>query len=566
MSEPTPEAIETKVGRAREVILALDRAVRARRTHASDHVRALEATEDLIARFLDFFGVFDYLRVEIQPGEIRFERRALLKLEPREPNVPFLLFRDGLREIRFHRGISRDEVIEFLGIVEADPRAVREDGKDYVSLLWEHGFPSIDYVAVDEFDDADAPARLAPETAGEVEDLARRMDRLVRQILSKGCGSVAPAGSEGEDDAQPQPPGAEEAGLEALLSGGTEGGAARVRAAFDVDTTESLIGRAIDALRGLGGEVSSGDVERVIGGFAEQYARRDDFCGMGHLLVRLKTLAHEHPEAGRAVGKFAEVMGAADLQDRMVEFLNRRFGDDESGVRQFLEGLGPDGGPLLCKVLPRVASSRARRLLGEILISIGPGVAAPLRQLLVAGDALVPEVLELLHQIDPSALPDDLRGLLAHPSPAIRMQTIAMLGRMQGFARTKVLFGLLEDADVRIRRCVLKTLGEARDGGTVPFLKEWIGKADFHAREPEEKASAFRAVTTILGDAATAFLKQIVMTPAPRWGGASANDTRRSAVRALQDLGTARARETLEQIASEGDEVVRSLALSAGRM
>ena len=163
-------SLEMKVSAAREVVLALDRAIRTRRLYPSHNARSTEATESLVAKFLRFFDVQTYLRLSIGAEEIRFEDNVLLKGIPRPPNIPFSLWVDGLRELRFHRGLSRDEVLEFLAIVGMDPKEVREQGMDYVWLLWAREFSAIDCGAVDEFDPDEMPFEVQGEFAEEIRE------------------------------------------------------------------------------------------------------------------------------------------------------------------------------------------------------------------------------------------------------------------------------------------------------------------------------------------------------------------------------------------------------------
>jgi hypothetical protein len=130
-SEPSLELqtqrdLDDKVALARGVIIALERALRSRRLYEPEHPACAESAADLMKRFDGFFKAYSYLRLEITEAELRFAGRALLKCDPREPEVPFRLYKDGLRELRFHRGLTPEEIASFLTLLDFDSRQLAE--------------------------------------------------------------------------------------------------------------------------------------------------------------------------------------------------------------------------------------------------------------------------------------------------------------------------------------------------------------------------------------------------------------------------------------------------------
>lgn len=571
-------ALELKVSAAREVVLALDRAIRIRRLYPSHNTRSIEATESLVARFLRFFDVQTYLRLSVGAEEIRFEDHVLLKNVPRPPSIPFVLWLDGLRELRFHRGLSRDEVLEFLAIVGMDPKEVKDQGTDYVWLLWAREFSAIDCGAVDEFDPEEMPLEAHGEFAAEIREAKKRIGARVGAVLAdvEGAeegkrGGRGHGGGKGEGDA-PRRRVATAASLrgeasfprrvEEVFSADLRAVAARIRGTLDEDNVGGALSRAVSALGHLPGGSTQVDMAALVKGFAQYYSARKDFSAIGHLLGDLNAIADAAGVSREEVWKGLE--GEA-LASELVEFLNLRAPDDMKGFLRFLDSLGPRAGPLVCEIYPRVASARTRAALSQYIAKGGQSVGPALRGLLQAGDHLLAEVLDLVGSVRPAELVRDLQEFARHPSFEVRSQAIGVLSRIEGYERTKALLALLDDPDPRIRIRVLEALAATRDPGILIFVTEWIGRDDFSERSWEEKVAAFSALAIVRGNASIPFLERYAMAKLPRRARTRAGETCQAAVAAIRRIGTGTARSALERIAASAGDPVGAYARRALR-
>lgn len=567
-------SLEIKVSAAREVVLALDRAIRTRRLYPSHNARSTEATESLVAKFLRFFDVQTYLRLSIGAEEIRFEDNVLLKGIPRPPNIPFSLWVDGLRELRFHRGLSRDEILEFLAIVGMDPKEVREQGTDYVWLLWAREFSAIDCGAVDEFDPDEMPLEASGEFADEIREASKRIGQRVGAILADleeveeenepafrglkgkkyggdlGPRQVATAASLRGEATYPRQ-------VEEVFTADLRTVSERIRATLESDNVGGALSRALTALGHLPGGSTPVDLAALVKGFAQYYSARKDFSAIGHLLGDLNAIADSVGVSREEVWKGLE--GKA-LASELVEFLNLRSPDDMKGFLRFLDSLGQRAGQVICEIYPDIASARTRATLAQYLAKSGQSLGPALRGLLQAGDRVLAEVLDLVGSVHPTELVKDLQEFVRHPSLEVRMQTIEVLSRIEGYERTKILVSLLDDPDPRIRIRVLEALSATRDPGIVIYLTEWVGRADFRERVWDEKVAAFAGLALVRGNASIPFLEKHAMAKLPRRRRAEASETAQAAVAAIRKIGTATARTALERIAGSAHDPVGAYA------
>jgi hypothetical protein len=181
--------LDAKVRLARNVVASLERAIRSRKLYAADHPLRQGASDEVHHRFREFFDTYAYMRLEITATELKIEGRVVVTCEPRESEIPFRLFKDGLRELRFQRGMERNELVAFLSVLEMDLRQMAELEQDVVSLLWSKDLQTIDYVAVDEFqvaeDGGDLAADYDADLQGAAQTVLAGIDRMLRAVQAR---------------------------------------------------------------------------------------------------------------------------------------------------------------------------------------------------------------------------------------------------------------------------------------------------------------------------------------------------------------------------------------------
>ncbi|MDH5706887.1 MAG: hypothetical protein OEZ45_12800, partial [Candidatus Aminicenantes bacterium] len=103
--------------------------------------------DEKLREFLEEYGE---LRFGI--GEFNFKYKGVIAFQDEEKkrSLPFFLFKDGMRELSFFRGLDTKELQYFLDILKEAIDLPSEES-DAVGLLWEKDFVNIRYYALDEF-------------------------------------------------------------------------------------------------------------------------------------------------------------------------------------------------------------------------------------------------------------------------------------------------------------------------------------------------------------------------------------------------------------------------------
>lgn len=572
-ASPAP-SIDRKLALARDLANALDRTLRMRRTYTPEHQQAVQATHELIARIVEFFKHYAYLRITVTSKEFKFDKHVIYTASQPETSIPFKLYKDGIREFRINRGISKEELIEFLAILDMDPQEIVDTNEDIIALLWRCGFRYIDYIVVDEFDPATKNEGMGVEGAGS--DPGR--EQLIKEInetiagyvrlrdlapvtfdVPGGLGQNLPARASVDPDKIPQ--------VIDLLNRPMEETSKRIRDLVEAEHLGSNMARTIDTLLDLLETGSELDVKHIIPFLQAAigyYLARKDFSAIGHLLIRVnfQALLPKIPELSEVVKRLEAEVKSPSLPQNLVTYLNRGFKGDQEGLKSLFNVLGPAAMKVLTQIYPQVLSARTRALIQSFLLKYAKADTDPLRSLLQVPDGMLFEVFEILGQIKPAWAAKEMEGLIKHPSQPIRLRAISLLGKLEGLARTQMLMRLLKDPDAQVRIHALRTLEEARDQGTLLFIKEWFEDKDFLSREPVEKVATLSAYAIIGGDNVLGVLRGIAEKKLPMLGKDKAREFREAAVMAIARVGTPAALEIIRQFREKGDDQLKTFVES----
>src|SRR4030065_2819112 len=97
--------------------------------------------------FLNKYGSF-----VLQVGEydLAFKGKLLYENRDIKSSLAFLLFKDGLRELRFIKGVEDWEIQGLIDLLKRTD-TINQLEDDIVTLIWEKDFVHISYLATDEF-------------------------------------------------------------------------------------------------------------------------------------------------------------------------------------------------------------------------------------------------------------------------------------------------------------------------------------------------------------------------------------------------------------------------------
>jgi HEAT repeat protein len=127
----------------------LVKAARAHQLYLHNNPTYLRALEIARAAFAPIWELTDELAFDVTETELRWHGEAVLReAEKATDNIPWMMYKDGIRELRILKEFERDEIVPLLDILQR-ARKVSPEEDDLLTMLWEQEFSYLRYRYID---------------------------------------------------------------------------------------------------------------------------------------------------------------------------------------------------------------------------------------------------------------------------------------------------------------------------------------------------------------------------------------------------------------------------------
>lgn len=552
---------------ARDLTSAFVKAVKAFRFYPPDNPTLKGFKEQLLRRFQFFLNKYQSFVIQVEEYVLTFKGKAIYENKDVKTSLAFLLYKDGLREIRFMKGLEEWEVQGIIDIIKQSDN-INQLEDDIVTLMWEKDFEHISHLATDEF--LEETPVIVPEN----------IDQFRKNLIFKPLShhvEVDPAeeGSEEEGDldeivskvVEEAAPFVSDRSVYFLTSNEVEGLRRDVEAEIDPafifnvldilfeilalekepepyqDAVNILI-KALDAFLTLGEFTKATDLLKRVNIVLKTYELQD---------WQIETIQKIILEAGDEV-RIARIGKVLDREDVPLE-----------NVNAYLSLLQKNSITPLIKLLGELKNSKTRRVFCDALSGIGKN-AVDLITPFVDDRRwfLVRNITYILGRIGKEqSLPYILKAF-NHEEIRVRREAVQALGLIGGSKAVGLLVKALTDNDVRIRCMAAINLGKVgKEAGLIPLL-EVVQAKEFYKREPVEIKAFFNAIGMTGSNEAVPILEQLLERKS--WFGRGTTDEMRlGAARAMAMIGTPEAKAVLEEGRRSKDESIRDACAQALR-
>lgn len=435
-----------------EMLRLLSRAVRAHQLYLHNNPTYLRALDLLRNAFVPIWTHTDSLVFEVRDTQITWGGHVAVN-EPDKTGdaLPWVLYKDGIRELTLLKGVEAQEIIALVQIL-AKVRKAAPDEDDLLTLLWEHEFAGIRYRYIDAgIESAATIEREAPADAPPLADSAALREPPRENLLPPGVVSM--------DD-------------------------------FD-STLYFLDDSEIEYLRGeiqshYASDLRGNVVAMLLDVFEQQTdpAVRDEICGiLDGLLVQL--LAGSHLRTVAVLLREVNVAAnrARDLtpaQRELLLSLPNRMSEPEA-VSQLLQSLDERADLPPQEELNELFEQLRVGALGAIFGWLGRITSAPVRKLLErAAERLA------------SAHTAELVRLIAAPEREVALEAVRRSGAAKAQAAVPALARLLTQADAPMRLAAVQSLAAIATPGAMQPLERALDDADREVRVAAAKALGAR--------------------------------------------------------------------------
>jgi HEAT repeat protein len=537
-----------------DLLKAFVKAVRAHQLYLPNnpmHARSLEAVREAFAAL---WKHTDELTLQVIETRLEWEGRPVLDEHERtSDNVAWLLYKDGIRELKMLEGFEQDELGVLFNLLQRVRKAT-DDDDDLLTLMWEQEFSLLQYRYVD----------LTQETGPGVESMERAEQK--EKILS---------------------PAQAEAGLESTQSS--------IAKLDDFDSTLYFLDdREVEYLQAEFKREFSTDLRpAVIASLLDTFENqkdptvREEICGLldYFLLILLSTAQYRNAayllrEAGATASRATEVLEA---QKQRLTQLNELMSDPKP-LGQLLQAL--EDSPLRAPQheLDELFGILQPRALETILSWIGRSTNPQLKMLLeVAAGRLASsnsaELIRLIGSDDEAVVLEAIRRAAALKSPAavpalgkmltvgepdMRLAAVTALTEIGSPGAMQMLERALIDEDREVRIVAVRALGARNARAALPRIEAAIKGKELRESNLTEKMAFFEAYGLLCGDAGVPLLDGLLNAKG-FMGKKDDSEIRACAAMALGKINTAKATDSLNRAAGEKDVIVRNAVSRAIR-
>ena len=540
--------VSEDIRKAKDIIQVILKSRKILRMYPENNPMYINTLQENYGKLKDYFFYKDELTLAIKQNEILYEGEQVYHSAEKEDNFALFFFKDGLREISFKKGLPADELEAFIKIISLDfNRDVMDD--DIVTLFWERDFQKIQYV-VDELilsDDEEYEEKAVQEVkekAATDDDILRAYEEAFRETEQVKDASIVPLVDKD---------------LQMLLKELDEDSADKTTKLFDI---------LFEIIHLSENREDYEDLADFFRNAIEFTTGRGDLYLLNVIMGRLHEVA-ENRDFSEEIRTFARrVMlfaGSEPIITLIGEVLDGGQETDEKVLDDFLKYLERSSIVPFMKILGELKSIHARKFVIDALIFLGnKDIAILAKGLSDTRWYVVRNIIYILRKIGDKRAVDYLLKTVKHGDVRVKKEVIRTLGELGGAGVLQALRDCLDDADAQVRSSALKSLSNMGSEAAKRIILNKINDKPFKAKEFEEKKEFFEAITRWKDDEVynllISALKQNVL-----FGRAKNYEVRACAAFALGFMGRRECLPLLQKYRGDGNKLFREAVVGATR-
>jgi hypothetical protein len=525
---------------AKEIVLSLLKAQKTVRIYPENSPVREKSVDEVLAKFGEFFQLRDALDFWIRPNEILLGSVPVYHNVERTDNLAFFFFKDGLKQLSFRRDLTREELADFLMIITTDfDRHAADD--DVVTLLWERDFEHIKhltdetFVLEDDTYEAEATVQVAEKSS-----TFEQISEAYREGLEGDEVNDTPIVTLTDKD------------LRSLVH--------EIERDSEEKKSEKLSRILFEMLYQAAEQAERDDVLRFFREFLVHTMKQGDM----ELLISITKEAREASEAAghsdnvrMNLEMLSAVISSAEIINAMGEMFDSAKDMDEGLFNAYAELLSKEAiGPLI-PLLGQLETIHGRKRVIALLTRLGHADIKPLVRAL--GDQrwyLVRNVVCILRGLGDKAAEPHLIAMMRHADMRVRREVVKTLGEFRTVNGLAALRESLNDGDSLVRRLVARALADIGSDSAKKYLLEHLQGKEFPERDFEERKEFYGALARWRDNDVVGYLSKVV-TKRSLFKKTREDEDKACAAYCLGLMGSPEAKELLAALQDTKSPVVR---------
>lgn len=565
----------TGVKKAKDLLNLFAKAFASMRIYPAENPTVEGLNNSFSEKMLEFLDEQGELKLIVQEFSFSFKEETVFQDEQKKASLPFLLFKDGMRELAFYRGLDKKELQGFLKVLKENADLPPDDS-DIVNSLWMKDFPHIRHFAIDEFLESETGEE-AEETSFNIdkEELTQGRIKLTSQDKKEFRKRNIALGLDKKDTSEAEEDNEiilEDIPLPFQMSSLNEKDTPEIESMLaehrSMPPLTEMINLLFEILYLEDRIDAFSSILNVLNQFYKEAVYKSLFLLASLILHRLQELADLFSDNSVKRKELLEktlkhIKSGSSMAYLKKLFINGQI-DDFDSFFQYLKRLGPSAIPLVADIWEETKDPSTRLKASNFLYETGKKNILSLLNIAKGYRAsLAKEVIEILGKIgDVKALPF-LKKFIGHRNKDVRLSVVRALAEIDDVSINPILIEFLSDRDGEVRTNAAMSLKFCKDQATISYLIQIVEKRDFRERLKLEKKALLEYLVKTQSQEVSGLLRSILK----KWSffnKSKQNETRLCAIPALEKMASHEALNILEEGTKIRNKTIRvacSLAL-----
>ena len=542
--------------RVEELLRLFGKAARTHQLYLPNNPVYKTAHDALRAAFVSIWAQADEIELTFSESEITWDGETVLEEPSRgSDSLPWIFYKDGVRELRLVPGFELEEVDRLLGILQRVRKASPEED-DLLTLLWQGDFLLLRYRFVDLSQEATVPLADGGELLAASDDSAREAIAAAVEEAAPREGVVNMADFDGTlyflDEKE----------IEYLQS--------EVRREYQTDLRQNVVAVLLDIFETQLNPAVRDEVSEILDGLMLHMLSAGQFQNVAFLVRESLTAVERAPELLPAqrdrLSQLPARLSAPEALSQLLQSLDES--PDLPPAEDVLELFEQLRGAALGTVLDwlgRLQNARLRPMLEQAASRLASQSTAELVKLIQSPTPhVVLEAIRRAGALQSPAAVAPLARVLTEGPPEHRLAAVLALNEIGSPGALQAMERAVEDSEREVRVASLRAIQSRAYRPALPRLEAVAKGKAVRDADLSEKMAVFEAYGALCGDGGVVFLDGM-LNGKSMFGRREDPEMRACAAVALGRVRSASATAALQKAAGEKDVVVRNAVSRALR-
>ena len=489
----------------------------------------------------------DELALAFTESEIRWSERAVLS-EPAKSadSLPWLFFKDGIREVRMLRGFEEEELGKFLDVIQRARKATPDDD-DLLTMLWEQDFLYLRYRFVDLAMESAPP--LLDTTPAEMRPSAEAAPSQVQEsVVSESRPGVVSL-----DDFDTTLYFLDDKEIDYLREG--------VKSEYARDLRPSVLALLLDIFEAQWDVAVRDEICEILDGFILHLLSASQFRAVAYLLrevsVTLGRAKEVKPEQRAKLEALPTRLSAPAALSQLLESLEEASDlPPQADLSELFEQLRPTALATVFAWLARLQNPQLKPLLEAAASRLAGQNTSELVKLIASHDEMVAgEAIRRAGGLKTAAGVAPLAAIMTDGSQPLRMLAVQALNDIATPGALQVLEKSVDDPDRDVRVATLRAIAARAYKPALPRVDSAVKGKRARDVDLTEKMALFEAFGSLAGEPGIPVLEGM-LSGKGFLGKREDPELRACAAMALGRIGGPRANEVLRKASTDNEKEV----------